>query len=193
MSLSSISIDQTLNLWSELERAFHGTGSYRHNAVEVWAYNLMPHSPPFEVLESFDSLHDFAERMESDAMSAFYDVLTRFSRNRHADIVINGRVLGKWVKQVRDMVRWEVQVVPRDAKLRDALHGQSIKNRAAEAVMVREVNDYLWCPKCDGFALSLNTHEETVSCESCGEMMQLKIAAQNGRVFAFWEQAGVQQ
>ncbi len=129
MSLFSMSVPQVLDLWSELEQAYHGTNRYRQNAAEIWAHNLMPNSPTyherFASVAQSDAFKSEIETVESSAMSALYELLTRFARNRNADILINGRPLGKWLKKQRRMVRWEVQVVPREADLREALQSRA--------------------------------------------------------------------
>jgi len=43
--MPDISMTSALDLWSQLERAYHGTNSYGGDEAEIYAYQLLPRDP----------------------------------------------------------------------------------------------------------------------------------------------------
>ena len=111
MSLSTISIDQALDVWSELEAAYYGENGYGGNTAELYVYRLMPRAPGGPDPQAY-----------LDANQALLHLLRRF-KGVHPDAVItlyatrsdDGRPLGSWLGGCDESHRHSVRIRSRPA------------------------------------------------------------------------------
>ena len=100
MSLSNISLDQALGVWSDLEQAYYGDNGYGSDTAEIYAYRLMRYVPTalHANAQGKRVVDDADMRGESlKAARALYELLYRFSEQRDCLIRINGEPLGEWL------------------------------------------------------------------------------------------------
>ena len=110
--LNSISINQALDLWSELEQAYYDNNGFGGNVAEIYAYRLMPYSPLY-VKGSQQGViwSDEAERVEGNVMDSLYELLKMFKDKRGCKIYVDGKLFGKWIKSQRNLHRWHITVI----------------------------------------------------------------------------------
>lgn len=107
MNLHTLSMEQALSLWSELEQAYFKKNGYGGDTAEIYIYRLMPHTP------SIGTFENLAVEAYDCANQAMYELLAMFAEDRDAVIMVAGRELGEWLKTARYHHRVHVRVLPR--------------------------------------------------------------------------------
>jgi hypothetical protein len=80
MFTPDISLLQALDIWSELEQAYHGTNPYGGDTAEIYACRLVVAHVHHSETEKEVAL---------DASRNLHALLWWFARKRHADVMIN--------------------------------------------------------------------------------------------------------
>lgn len=134
--LHTISMMQALTLWSELERAYHGTNVFGSDTAEVYLYTIMSNPPRIEHLNSPNTIMgEIALEEVATANEVLYDFLCLFAKNREAKILVEGEELGPWLKDARFSHRVHVQVIPsRDRRSHAHQHMESTLKSLVEDV-----------------------------------------------------------
>jgi len=83
----NLSINQILGLWTELEKAWHGSNSYAGDTAEIYAYRLMPNSPS-QLIGDIETNAATAAAHRNAARSLIA-VLSKFAADRDCTIFIN--------------------------------------------------------------------------------------------------------
>jgi hypothetical protein len=114
--MHTISIEQALSVWSDLERAYHGTNSYGGDEAEIYLYRFLPHLPSVKqnLIEESGILGDMTREAYDKANRALYSILDHFSKTREADILVNEQSLGPWLIDARYTHRVHIKVTPRE-------------------------------------------------------------------------------
>jgi len=113
--LHTLSIIQVLDIWVELEKALQDENSYGGDTAEIYLYRLMGPGLANDV-RSLDSpmFREDAETNFDNANHAMYDLFALFAAMRGANIEVEGKELGKWLKKARFTHRVHVKVTHRD-------------------------------------------------------------------------------
>ena len=109
----SLSIEQAVEIWSELEQAYFKANKYGSDTAEIYAYRLLPHSPADHVRASIPSFAK--ERLEraTAAAESLHALLKKFSEHRESDISVDGEDFDPRRKLVPFDHRVHVTVYPR--------------------------------------------------------------------------------
>jgi hypothetical protein len=114
--MHTLSVVQALDLWSDLERAYHSTNSYGGDEAELYLYRLMPYTPTVNKIELIDKpgiFGDIVREAYDAANQALYNLLNHFSKKREAVITVEGQPLGPWLITARYVHRVHVKVTPK--------------------------------------------------------------------------------
>jgi hypothetical protein len=110
-------MEQALEVWSHLEQAYHGVHPYGSNTAEVYVYHFMSGAPrPLNMLESPGIMGELVRESYDTANHAMHDLFVLFGKNRDAQIEVEGKELGEWVKTARFCHRVHVKVTPRKGR-----------------------------------------------------------------------------
>ena len=112
MSLSTLSIDQVIDVWSELEAAYRGENGYGGDTAEIYVYRLMPRAPGSPDPQAY-----------LDANQALLHLLRRFE-DLHPDAEItlyatrsdDGRPLGPWMGGCDEPHRHHIRILRSQSK-----------------------------------------------------------------------------
>lgn len=107
-----IPMTKALDLWSQLERAYHGTNSYGGDEAEIYAYQLLSRDPLAEN-GSGPMGQEAREQAALRAAQSLHGLLSYFAETREANIRIDGRRLGQWMLKTPLEHRCHVKVKPR--------------------------------------------------------------------------------
>jgi hypothetical protein len=69
-----LSINQALNFWDQLVKAYHNQNSFGGDTAEVYTFTMMEHSPFY----ANNPNGDFAAQDIAKATKAMYDLIVRF-------------------------------------------------------------------------------------------------------------------
>lgn len=114
--MHTLSMEQALGLWSDLEQAYYKTNGYGGDTAEIYLYRLVNGSPSgskVELIEEPGVIGDCVRETYDKANQALYNLLLYFSEQRGAYIEIDGKALGTWLKEARFCHRVHVKVTPR--------------------------------------------------------------------------------
>ena len=112
--MKNISMNQSLDVWSELWQAYFGKNKYGGNTAEIYGHVLMSHSP---ILNSQDP-NGRPPRPEVNraaglrAARSLYALLEKFKEDTGCKIMVNEEEFGEWVKDLELTHRCHVQVIP---------------------------------------------------------------------------------
>lgn len=116
-SMHNLSMVQALSIWSDLEAAFFGKNRYGGNTAEIYLYRALTHCPSLSHDKALDLMSNpgslIGENIRDaydDANAALHDLFAHFSRIRSAQIEVEGRELGDWLKTARFTHRIHVKV-----------------------------------------------------------------------------------
>ncbi len=137
MSLETISMDQALDVWSELEAAYYGKNGFGGDTAEIYVYRLMQGSPS---PDDDDYLR---------ANQALFSLLRRFQA-MHTDAVISlyatrkddGRRFGTWVHKCQETHRHHIRIGSVDEEMEG----------------YREGREYVVCTECRSHILIGESH-----------------------------------
>lgn len=138
--LHMISMLQALELWSELEKAYHGTNTFGSDTAEIYMYRVMSDSPKYEYLEKPGILGDAAREDVANANAVLHDLLTLFAKTREATLTVEGKKLGPWLKKANFSHRVHVTVTPTRPRQSHA-HQQALHALGGLKDSVREYLD----------------------------------------------------
>lgn len=111
--MHTLSLEQALSLWSDLEQAYHKPEKYR--TVEIYMYRLVNGSPSahrVELIEDSGLLGGNVRDVYQKANRALYALLKHFCKIREASIKVDGQELGPWVAESLQCHRVQVTVEP---------------------------------------------------------------------------------
>lgn len=112
--MDNLSIRQALDIWSDLEQAYHGTHGFGSDTAEIYIYRLMPFCPIAAInLTQPEVMQGLANEYYARANVSLYNILYHFSDRREADIEVEGRALGEWIRTGGFTHRVHVRVMPR--------------------------------------------------------------------------------
>jgi len=112
--MHTISLEQALSIWSELEQAYHRPET--HRTIELYLYRLVTGSPSayrVELIESPGPIGDNVREIYRKANRALYALLKHFCDIREASITVEGQELGPWLADSLQCHRVQVTVNPR--------------------------------------------------------------------------------
>jgi hypothetical protein len=111
--MHTISLERALDIWSELETAYHNTNGYGGNEAEIYIYKVMPSTPMADKISCIDDpgiCGDMVREAYNKANKALFSILNHFSEKRNAIITVEGRTLGEWLINTRYTHRVHVHV-----------------------------------------------------------------------------------
>ena len=111
--MHTLSLEQALSLWSDLEQAYHKPEKYR--TVEIYMYRLVNGSPSarrVDLMEDPGFMGDLVRDVYRKANRALYALLNHFCLTRKATIKVDGRELGPWLAESLLCHRVKVTVEP---------------------------------------------------------------------------------
>lgn len=110
--LHTLSMEQALSIWSELEQAYYGDNSYGHDTAEIYIHRLLtgaPRNPDHMDLTGI--VGEMTRESYDNANCALHDLLQMFKVSRSkVKVEIEGRELGEWLKTARFCHRVHVKV-----------------------------------------------------------------------------------
>ena len=101
----NISINQLLKVWGELVLAYAGKNKFGGDAVEIWAYQLMPFSPAME-----SDVSEKGARRNTVVGQSLRNVLVKFSEDFDCAVYVDGVNLSD--VKIMDSSLWHVKVTP---------------------------------------------------------------------------------
>jgi hypothetical protein len=120
--MHNISMTQALSLWTDLEKAYHGTNSFGGDTAEIYIYRLMPRSPLAESalnkgkeILGFGMAEQEAKEVIRRANTSLFNLLAYF-QEVHSDsrtfvkITLGDQELGPWLKEAGLQHRVHVQI-----------------------------------------------------------------------------------
>jgi len=114
--MNNISLNQLLTLWCELEDAYAGRNTHGDTA-EIYPHTIMPYSPAYASCQVGDRirtpggfLENMIDDMQRDVAGSLFHVLTEFQTRRNCEISVDGKVFGDWVRDMRQIHRWHIQI-----------------------------------------------------------------------------------
>lgn len=125
LTIAMVSMDQALDIWSELEQAYHGTNSFGGHDAEIYAYRLLRNNPTAHY--AAEGSQTKLKAVKEDGLAAawaLYGLLMKFARDRDARILVGGRKLGRWLVKEPFVHRCHVTIRPparRECRCRDCL------------------------------------------------------------------------
>lgn len=134
MSLETISMDQVLDVWTDLEAAYYGKNGYGGDTAEIYVYRLMPRIP--------NGAPDDDDYLKAN--QALFSLLRRF-QSMHSDAAISlyatrkddGRPLGSWLNGCHEAHRHHIR----------------IGRVAKDTPTYREGHEYVVCTECKSHIL----------------------------------------
>ena len=112
--LHTITMDQALSVWSDLEQAYYDDSSYDGHTAEIYVYRFMSGAPrPVDQLNSPGMFGDMTREVYDIANVAMHDLFSLFCQRRRAQIEVDGVELGEWLKTARFCHRVHVKVTPK--------------------------------------------------------------------------------
>lgn len=116
-ALALVPLNELLDLWSELEQAFHGTNSYGGHVAELYAYRFRRYNP----IRANGSGDIKAEAERDDALAAAASLsalLHEFARRRECYVYVGvsrqkWRPIGPWLARTPFVHREHIQVKPK--------------------------------------------------------------------------------
>jgi hypothetical protein len=111
--MHTLSLEQALSLWSDLEQAYYKPEKYR--TVEIYMYRLVSGSPSanrVDLIEDPGLIGDNVREVYQKANRALYALLKHFCKTREASIKVDGREIGPWVAESLQCHRVQVTVDP---------------------------------------------------------------------------------
>ena len=114
--MHNLSLNQVLSLWSDLEKAYHGTHGFGGDTAEIYIYRLMPFEPAImrdPKAEEHGIIGSSAREAYERANKSLFKLLSKFAKDRDAAITVDEKELGPWLKTARNTHRVHVKVVPR--------------------------------------------------------------------------------
>lgn len=116
--MHTLSMEQALSLWTDLEQAYHKTNHYGGDTAEIYISRLMPYSSL--VAKGLACNSDPGELVTEEtraaldkANKALYALLEHFATTRGAIILVENRILGPWLCTARYGHRVHVKVSPK--------------------------------------------------------------------------------
>jgi hypothetical protein len=101
--------DQALNVWAELEDAYHGANGFGGDTAEIYAYRLMPMSPSYSITSAYEMPEH--PQMERRAWSDLIELCAKFQQHRNCKVVIDDVPLEDCDPNGRFIHRSHVQVI----------------------------------------------------------------------------------
>lgn len=112
--LHTITMEQALGVWSDLEQAYYEDSSYNGRTAEIYVHLFLSGAPrPVERLEDPGMFGDMVREAYDNANVAMHDLFLLFVQRRNAQIEVEGRELGEWLKKARFCHRVHVKVTPK--------------------------------------------------------------------------------
>lgn len=117
MSLHTLSMDQVLGVWSDLEQAYFGKNGYGGDTAELYLYRFMPFclatiTHPEKMADEESPIGETIRETYDAANCAMHDLLKLFAEKRNVQIEVEGNELGAWLKTARYQHRVHVRVIP---------------------------------------------------------------------------------
>lgn len=95
--MQNISMNQALDIWSDLWQAYFGKNGFGSDTAEIYAYRLMPYTP---------AVHNFCYETESylsrkkevceQAQNSLVALLKKFAAENDCMIEVNGKTVDDW-------------------------------------------------------------------------------------------------
>lgn len=118
--MHNLSMMQALSLWSQLERAYYGKNSFGGDTAEVYMYQCMAHEPAVArsnaTVDSEGLFGDLVREAYDKANESLHNILQHFAKARNAQIEVDGKELGAWLKTARFTHRVHVRVIDPEAR-----------------------------------------------------------------------------
>jgi hypothetical protein len=105
--MDNVSMNQALQLWSELIDAYYEKNNYGGNVAEIYAYSLMPYVPTYAQNKKFD---EWAEDIEIRTSKTLYNFLKKFKEDYNCKIFIEYNEFGDWLLNERFSHRVHIKI-----------------------------------------------------------------------------------
>ncbi len=116
--MNNISMNQALDIWSDLWQAYYGRNGYGGDTAEIYAYRVMAYDPVVAAgtfsKTGFDGTSTFKEHADTVyelAASALVHILTKFEVDAECRVEINGKKPIQWIGTERFDHRVHVKVI----------------------------------------------------------------------------------
>lgn len=99
--MHNLSMAQALDVWSDLEAAYHGKNGFGGDTAEIYLYRIMQRSPMYEAARQGHG--GTTAKQEHDAIvraanRSLYNLLDYFGKQKEdIKIFVNDRRLGTWL------------------------------------------------------------------------------------------------
>lgn len=127
--LHTLSLEQALSLWSDLDDAYYGKNGFGGDTAEIYIYRVLSGVPRQATeIDVTGLLGDMAREAFDKANHVLHDFLLKFADHRNVRIEVDGRELGPWLKTARYTHRVQVRVLPRHERRCSASHARDFPN-----------------------------------------------------------------
>ena len=116
--MNNISMNQALDIWSDLWMAYYGQHPYGGDTAEIYAYRLMNYDPVVAAgtfaKSGFDGTETYkkhADLVYELAASALVHILTKFKVDNDCEIEINGKKILLWIGSEKFDHRVHVKII----------------------------------------------------------------------------------
>lgn len=115
--MDNISINQALDVWSDLWQAYYGKNGFGSNTAEIYAYKIMPNSPKFSM--NINSPEN--KKLGLLAAKSLYQLLFKFRHENDCKIEImetrtKGQKIGRWFTKEPFFYRCHIKITPKRAR-----------------------------------------------------------------------------
>jgi hypothetical protein len=101
--MQNISMNQALDIWSELWQAYYGKNGFGSDTAEIYAYRLMAYNPTYHSGLNFNSAFRDTERFKKaqeevceQAQNSLVALLKKFAAENDCMIEVNGKTVDDW-------------------------------------------------------------------------------------------------
>lgn len=113
--MHNLSIVQALSVWGDLVEALRGCNAFGGNEAEVYVYRLQPRCPISE-LGSGEMVTKAKLERAVTANRSLHALIEHFVDVYEANVEIEGKPFGDWLKESENDWRWHVKVTPTQEK-----------------------------------------------------------------------------
>ncbi len=120
--MNNMSVNQILNIWSKLDDAYYNENSFGGDTAELYVYMFMPYEPSVARIkddrdfESGSMTAGWAKEAYLRASESMFELFSKFAKDREANITVDEKELGPWLKTSFNAYRVHVKVTPRKGR-----------------------------------------------------------------------------
>ena len=122
--MQNISINQALDIWSDLWQAYFGKNGFGSDMAEIYAYRLMSYNPTYHrgyhsdiVLRGTETFKKAQEEVCEQAQNSLVALLKKFAAENDCMIEVNGKTVDDWAESEVFDHRCHVKIIHKDEKI----------------------------------------------------------------------------